>query len=111
MIHPDIAKHIPEIQAACREFGLQRLEIFGSAVTDAFDPARSDVDFLAHYPEGYDFGLWAKRLQEFEWTLTDILGRDVDVVMPKSLENKWFRREAAKTRMVIFDASQISEVA
>jgi predicted nucleotidyltransferase len=111
MIHPIVANHIPEIRKLCREFGVSRLEIFGSAVTDAFDPEQSDVDFLVTYPEGYDFGLWARRLQEFERSLSDLLGRDADLVMVKALSNKWFRREAEKTRMVIFDASQISEVA
>ena len=30
----------------CRRYGVRRLVLFGSAVTDRFDPSRSDVDFL-----------------------------------------------------------------
>ncbi len=65
MIHPDVARHIPEIRTLCREFGVSKLEIFGSAVTDAFDPGRSDVDFLVEYPERYDFGDFGERLFQF----------------------------------------------
>lgn len=111
MIHPEVEKHIPAIRALCREFGISRLEIFGSAVTDEFDPERSDVDFLVTYPEEYDFGPWAGKLFDMEERLSRLLNRDVDLVMPSALNNKWFRREAGKTRTVIFDASQVSEVA
>ena len=111
VIHPEVEKHIPAIRALCREFGVSRLEIFGSAVTDEFDPERSDVDFLVTYPEEYDFGPWAGRLFDMEEQLSRLLNRNVDLVMPSALDSKWFRREAEKTRTVIFDASEVSEVA
>lgn len=111
VIHPEVEKHIPAIQALCREFGISRLEIFGSAVTDEFDPERSDVDFIVTHPKDYDFGPWAGRLFDMEERLSRLLNRNVDLVMPSALDNKWFRREAEKTRTVIFDASEVSEVA
>jgi len=88
-----------------------RLEVFGSAVTDAFDPDRSDVDFIVFYPPDYDFGAWLSRFQELEEALTDVVGRPVNLVMESALKNRWFAREAAKTRTVVYDASQIPEVA
>ncbi len=38
-------------------------------------------------------------------------GIDVDLVMTSALRNRRFAQEAAKTRTVIFDASEIVEVA
>jgi predicted nucleotidyltransferase len=108
---PSIEANMQEVVKLCREFGVKRLELFGSAATDAFDPERSDVDFLVSYPEGYDFGPWLARFQDFEKALSAALGLKVDLVMTSALRNRWFRREAAKTRTVIYDASQISEVA
>jgi hypothetical protein len=35
------------VAVLCRRFGVRRLAIFGSAVTDRFNEERSDVDFLA----------------------------------------------------------------
>ncbi len=41
--------HIAEIPALCRRYGVARLELFGSALTDAFDSQRSDLDFLVAF--------------------------------------------------------------
>lgn len=95
----------------CREYGVTRLELFGSAATEAFDPDHSDIDFIVEFPHDYDFGPWLSRFQELEEALAGVLERDVDLVMTSALQNRWFNREAAKTRTVIYDASQISEVA
>ena len=110
-MHPLIEDHLEEIRALCRDFGVAKLELFGSAATDAFDPARSDVDVIVHYPDGYDYGAWLGRFQDLERALSAELGRDVDLVMTSALRNRWFAREAAKTRTVIYDASEVSEVA
>lgn len=110
-MHPSIERHREAIVALCREYGVTRLELFGSAATDAFDPDRSDVDFIVHYPEDYEFGPWLGRFQDLERALSDELDRDVDLVMTSALRNRWFNREAAKTRTVIYDASEISEAA
>lgn len=99
------------IAALCREFGIRKLEVFGSAVTGAFDPDRSDVDFIVAYPPNYDFGPWLARFQELEEALADVLGRDVNLVMTSALKNRWFEREAARTRTVIYDASEFTQVA
>lgn len=97
--------------AICRRFGVARLEVFGSVCTPAFDPASSDVDFLVAYPPDDDSGPWLSRLQDFKAALGIVVGRNVDVVTVAALNNRWFRREAHKTRLVIYDASKVSEVA
>jgi predicted nucleotidyltransferase len=109
--NPVIAEHLEAIRALCREFGVARLEVFGSVCTSEFDPERSDVDFLVEYPPEYDFGPWLTRYFSFEEEMATLLGRKVDLVMIRAMENKWFRREAKKTRTVIYDASKIAEVA
>lgn len=108
-VNPLVEQHREAILALCQTYGVRRLELFGSAATGAFDPERSDIDLLVEYPPGYDFGPWLSRFQEFEESLADLLGRNVDLVMTSALENPWFNREAAKSRTVICDASQISQ--
>lgn len=110
-MHPHIEQHREEIWQLCREYDVARLELFGSATTDDFDPDRSDVDFIVEYPPAYDFGPWLTRFQDLEEALAGVLGCDVDLVMTSALENRWFNREAAKTRTVIYDASEISKAA
>ena len=102
-MHPLIDQHREAIHDLCRAYGVARLELFGSAATDAYDPDRSDLDFIVAYPLGYDFGPWLSRFQEFEDVLADGLGRNVDLVMTSALRNRWFAREAAKVRTVIDD--------
>lgn len=99
------------IEALCRRYGVERLELFGSAASEDFDPKRSDVDFLVRFPPNYNFGPWMSRLQEFEEQLSALLGRGVDLVMESALRNPWFRREAEKTRTVVYDASKDAKVA
>lgn len=106
-----IAEHVEAIRALCREFGVKRLEVFGSVCTDDFDPDLSDVDFLVQYPEDYDFGPWVSRFFDLQEALTELLERHVDLVMTGALRNKWFRREAEKTRTAIYDETKIAEVA
>jgi len=38
--------HHDEIVKLCRAYGVERLEVFGSAADGRFDPARSDFDFI-----------------------------------------------------------------
>lgn len=108
-LHPIVAAHLEEIRSTSEEYGLEALEIFGSAMTDAFDPERSDVDFIVHYPEGYDYGPFGSRLFEFEERLSAILDRPAQVVMTKALRDPLFRACADQTRTVIYgsDAGEL----
>lgn len=108
---PLIAQHLAAIRALAREYGVARLEIFGSVCTPKFDPETSDVDFLIAYPPGYDYGPWLSQLQDLEADPARVIGRKVDLVSVSTLDNKWLRREAAKTRRLVYDASQVAEVA
>jgi predicted nucleotidyltransferase len=110
-VHPLIESHRTAIIELCHAFGVARLEVFGSVMTDAFDPARSDIDFLVAYPPDYDYGPWLGRFQDLEAALAAELGRPVNLVMMSALGNDGFAREAGKTRRVIFDAANLSHAA
>jgi predicted nucleotidyltransferase len=103
-LHPIIEEHREGIIALCREFGVAKLEVFGSAATGAFDPASSDIDFLVTYPPGYDFGPWLGRLQELEERLADLLKRPVDLVMAKPFRNPYFAKSVEESRRPIYVA-------
>lgn len=88
-MHPLIENNRAAIEALCREFGVARLEVFGSIMTNTFDE-ESDIDFIVHYPEDYDFGPWAGRYLELQERLEAILGRDVDLVMASAIRKPRF---------------------
>lgn len=104
MMHPLIEGHLDAIRALCREFGVSRLELSGSAAIDAFDPDRSDVDFIVHYPDGYDVGPWARRHFELQERLSAGLGRPVDLVMASAMRKPRFIEAADLTRQDVYAA-------
>lgn len=70
-----------------------------------FDVERSDVDFIVHYPQGYDYGVFLKRYLDLEENLGEILDRPAQLVMTSALRRESFRRNAASTRTTIYVAS------
>ncbi len=86
----------------CHRFHVGRLSIFGSAVTDAFDPETSDVDFLVEFDDSAAdlFGAYFGLKEELE----ALLGRPVDLVTPKSLENPYFAESVERTRRDLYVA-------
>src|SRR5438067_13486047 len=87
----------------CRRFSVRKLELFGSACTDEFNPGRSDLDFIVEFPPEYDFGPWLSRLTEFKRALIDLFERQVALSLPTALHNPWFRRKAEKSRVTIYE--------
>jgi len=74
----------------CREFGVARLSVFGSAVRDDFDVERSDVDLLVEFRPEAGAGLLA--LVRLEDKLTELFDRKVDLLTPDGL-SKYLRSD------------------
>jgi predicted nucleotidyltransferase len=103
-MNPLIAEHLDAIRALAREYGVVRLELFGSATTAAFDPQTSDIDFLVEYPPDYDFGHWLTRYFDLKDRLEALLGRPVDLVMVDAMRNRHFIANVNETRQVLYAA-------
>lgn len=83
---------VEAIRHACAQYGVARLRIFGSALTDRFEPATSDVDFLVDFlPEREDM---VSDYFDLKFELERILGRDVDLVDAASIRNPFFKKSA-----------------
>jgi len=96
----DLDQHV--IAAVCKRFGVRRLSVFGSAVTGDFSPERSDVDFLVEFDTDLEsrFDAYFGLKDELE----RILGRPVDLVMPKSLDNPYFAASVERSRQELYAA-------
>ena len=92
-----------QIEALCARFGVLRLEVFGSAAGNQFDPGRSDVDFLLYFGGTYDPSL-ARRYFGLKEALEALLGRGVDLVMVGALTNPHFIESVNRTRQVVYAA-------
>ena len=91
-----------DIAALCRRFSIQRLDLFGSAATGAFDPETSDLDFVVDLGE-YESGV-ARRYFAFAEALEALFGRSVDLVTEPSISNPYFRAAVDRQRIRLYEA-------
>jgi len=91
------------VEQLCRQFRVRRLELFGSAVGETFDPKTSDLDFLVDFedlePQEYAdtyFGL-LEGLQE-------LFKRNVDLVMVSAVKNPYFLESIERSRTLLYAA-------
>ena len=81
-----------QIAGLCRRYGVERLDLFGSAASDAFDPETSDLDFVVSFERRDPPDLFG-RYFGLEEDLEALFGREVDLVMEGALKRS--RRFAA----------------
>lgn len=82
---------------------VKRLELFGSAVGEAFDPARSDVDLLVEFDAWRVEGAF-DRYFGFKEAVEKLFGRPVDLVMANAVANPFFLRAIERTRQILYAA-------
>lgn len=88
----------------CTQYRVRRLELFGSATGERFDPDTSDLDFLVEFQalsprEHADafFGLMEE--------LQKMFGRPVDLVELRAIRNPYFRQAVEQTRTLLYAAA------
>ncbi len=81
-----------EVAELCERYGVRRLDLFGSAAGDGFDPEASDLDFVVSFERRDPQDLFG-RYFGLEEDLEGLFGRNVDLVMEGALKKS--RRFAA----------------
>ncbi len=94
--------HAEELAELCHEYQVERLFAFGSALTERFDPARSDLDFIVELrpmpplDAGETFmALW----EELEF----LFQRPVDLLTDQQIQNPYLRANIEKSKSLIYD--------
>jgi predicted nucleotidyltransferase len=108
-MQPLITNNLPAIRALCEEFGVARLELFGSAARDDFDLEKSDVDFLVEFLD-YGLGIFDRFFGLIE-ALEVLLGRSVDLSSARTLKNPYFIAEIDQDRTTLYEARNRSAAA
>lgn len=98
--------HLPnqEISKACRDFGVARLWLFGSASTGQFRAGISDFDFTVEFgatPEGMSL---ATQFFAFQERLQSILGSKVDLVERSAVTNPHIAECIKEQEVLLFAA-------
>lgn len=103
-MHPLVREQLPQIVELCKRHRVRRVALFGSALGDDFDPARSDVDLLIDF-EPLSPGQHADHYLSLIVDLEDLLGRPVDVVERHMLSNPYVRRSVEARHLLLYDAA------
>ena len=87
----------------CRRYRVKRLESFGSATGEDFDPEASDFDFLVEFlplEPGTRADTYFGLLEDMQ----ELVGRPVDLVMTTAIRNPYFLEAVAAQREVLYAA-------
>jgi predicted nucleotidyltransferase len=93
---------VEAIARVSERFGVRRLRVFGSVLTDRFGPERSAVDFLVDFAPNRE-----DRLDDYlglKDALAEIVGREVDLVIADAVRNPYFRKAAFGSAQDVYAA-------
>jgi predicted nucleotidyltransferase len=110
VVHEVVREKLPEVVALCRSLPVRRLELFGSATGDAFDPEASDVDVLmefdvpsSNYQEGFRY---FRVYMDMKIGLEHIFDRSVDILSgTKWMRNPYFRDSVLESKELLYASS------
>jgi uncharacterized protein len=98
----EIADRRNALGALCRQLGVEKLFLFGSAARQATLADTRDIDFLVEFkpmsPQQYadSYFLLAEKLEE-------MFGRPVDLVEADRIDNPYFQDELNETRVPLYE--------
>lgn len=102
---PAIQNQADSLRRLCLNYGVQRLELFGSAATSSKLHDVGDLDFLVEFqPKAYKayadtyFGL----LED----LQQLFGRPVDLVVGSAVKNPYFLQSIERTKTLVYEAAR-----
>ena len=96
-----------EVAVICRDVGVKRLELVGSAAEDIdFDPEVDEIEFLVEFlPDSRR--PWMGEYTELWKRLTKLYGRcleDVDLIQDGSPHHQQYRERLESTRTLVYEA-------
>lgn len=92
-----------EVARLCRDLRVRRLELFGSAAEDGFNPESSDLDVLVEFEPATPVE-HAQRYFEMLAGLEDLFEREVDLVEIRAVRNPYFLKSIQTSRQLLYAA-------
>jgi predicted nucleotidyltransferase len=93
----------PSVTSLCREFGVIRLRVFGSALSDTWSPSESDIDFAADFERVEGLNAFDQVLG-FKVELEAILQARVDLVDLRLSKNPFFKQNVESQAKTVYAA-------
>lgn len=102
-MHKIIESRLPQVRELCRKYNVARLDLFGSATTDDWDPQSSDLDFLVSLNSPPDGMLGFDQYMDLMMDLQKLYLRRVDLVEEKAVRNQTFMKIVNKQRKLLYE--------
>jgi predicted nucleotidyltransferase len=102
-MHPIIEQRRQQLRELCQKYDVCRLDIFGSALREDFQPDRSDLDFIVEF-NNFTVHNAADRYLGLMVDLEDLFGRKIDLVSYRAIRNPYFKQIVDQTRVVLYAA-------
>ena len=99
---------IENIKKIYPNYKIKSLYTFGSVLTKNFDQ-KSDIDFIVSF-QNVSLLEYADNYFEFCNNLKNILNKEVDVVVEKSIKNPFFKEEVNETKTLIYRAWKMDSI-
>ncbi|HEX5042979.1 MAG TPA: nucleotidyltransferase domain-containing protein [Candidatus Polarisedimenticolaceae bacterium] len=91
------------LEELCRRFQVRRLELFGSASGEGFNPQSSDLDFLVEFEDPPASG-YADAYFGLAESLRELFHRDIDLVVLSAIRNPYFLESIERSRTLLYAA-------
>lgn len=101
---PAVEDKKAEVAELCEKYGVERLDLFGSAAGEGFDAGGSDLDFVVSFERRDPQDLF-RRYFGLEEDLEVLFGLGVDLVMEGALQkSRRFARSVEADRVSLYGA-------
>lgn len=99
-MHSLIAANQDSINALCRQYGVRKLEVFGSVLRDDFDSEASDVDVLVMFESGQSNSF--SNFLDLKDALEALFNRPVDLLEPHTIRNRRLRHHIKQSSVLVY---------
>ena len=100
-MHPLILTHREAIAALCRQFGVRRLEVFGSLLREDFNSGTSDVDLVVEFQSESNASPF-DRYFGLKKELEALFDRAVDLVELDAMANTRLKRLIERSKVSVY---------
>ncbi|MFZ4804155.1 MAG: nucleotidyltransferase family protein [Synechococcus lacustris] len=97
-----LSEQLDPLRLLCQRYGVQRLDVFGSAARGLFDPTSSDLDFIVQRQGEREPG-YARRFCRFAEELEALYQRPVDLLTERMIRNPFFKAEVQRSRRPLLE--------
>jgi len=96
----DLNQYIPMIIFLCEQHKVSKLFTFGSVLTNRFND-ESDIDMVVDF-KNIDFMEYVDNYFSFRDALSNVLGREIDLLEDKAIRNPILRKNIDNSKQLIY---------